>query len=448
MELVNVFVYGSLMQHGTNHKLLAASEFLATDALEDAELVDLTTHPMLIDGVGTVYGECYRVTLDTLQVLDHLEGHPNYYQRRLLKLKSGLEAMVYTGDAEKTQGKPRISSGRWRSALDAKLDAEQSRETPSIATTYAFLTHLRNLDIELFADGEKLRCNAPPGVITPALQAELAERKAEIMDFLLKGKLLEAKQWFSLFSIRSGSARPALFWAQYSIDNEVVNHLDSEQPVYGLRYGIGAPPNSTLVLPSLEDLATHYMEELLLAQPVGPYFLAGHCFGGLLVYEMAQQLQQRGHQVGLVVLVDVRLPEAYKYRLPAWENLVKLKSLTAGNLVKLVNKYLLAIKNRVLAFFTSPLYRPEIFDDNLVRSVYIAYKPKTYSGQVLFFEPITDDENLSLFKKESYGYAWRKYVDKIVVHEMPGEHSIMLIGENSINIANIIQDAINKINRV
>ena len=107
--------------------------------------------------------------------------------------------MVYTGDAEKTQGKPRISSGRWRSALDAKLDAEQSRETPSIATTYAFLTHLRNLDIELFADGEKLRCNAPPGVITPALQAELAERKAEIMDFLLKGKLLEAKQWFSLY---------------------------------------------------------------------------------------------------------------------------------------------------------------------------------------------------------------------------------------------------------
>ncbi len=445
MEFVNVFVYGSLMTYGANHKLLETAEFLSTDALDDAELVDLTTHPMLISGlgIGTVYGECYRVSLDTLQVLDRLEGHPNYYQRRLLRLRSGREAMVYTGDAEKAQGKPRISSGRWRVT---KQEAENSREPHSISSTYAFLSHLRSLDIELFVDGEKLRCNAPPGIITPVLQAELAERKAEVMAFLLKGKLLEAKQWFSLFSIRQGGDKPALFWAQYSIDNQVVKHFASEQPIYGLRYGIGAPPNSKLVLPALEALATHYIEEMLLLQPSGPYFLAGHCFGGLLVYEMAQQLQLRGHQVGLVVLVDVRLPEAYKYRLPAWENVAKLKSLSAGNLVRLFNKYLLAIKNRMLAFLTTPIYRPDIFDDNLVRTVYIAYKPKAYSGQVLFFEPITDDENLSLFKKESYGMAWRKYINNIDIHEMPGEHSIMLIGQNSINMAGIIQETMNKIN--
>jgi gamma-glutamylcyclotransferase (GGCT)/AIG2-like uncharacterized protein YtfP len=88
MEFVNVFVYGSLMEHGTNHKLLEASEFLSTDAVDDAELVDLITHPMLIPGIGTVYGECYRVSLDTLDVLDRLEGHPNYYQRRSLRLKA------------------------------------------------------------------------------------------------------------------------------------------------------------------------------------------------------------------------------------------------------------------------------------------------------------------------------------------------------------------------
>ena len=47
-----------------------------------------------------------------------------------------------------------------------------------------FLSHLRKLDIKIWADGDRLRLNAPKGVLTPDLQAELAERKAEILVFL------------------------------------------------------------------------------------------------------------------------------------------------------------------------------------------------------------------------------------------------------------------------
>lgn len=49
------------------------------------------------------------------------------------------------------------------------------------------LLFLRSADVKLWVDGERLRCNAPQGVLTPALQAELSEKKAEIITLLQKG---------------------------------------------------------------------------------------------------------------------------------------------------------------------------------------------------------------------------------------------------------------------
>jgi len=47
-----------------------------------------------------------------------------------------------------------------------------------------FLSYLRSLDINIFVEGERLRCNAPEGIITPELRAEISQRKAEIVSFL------------------------------------------------------------------------------------------------------------------------------------------------------------------------------------------------------------------------------------------------------------------------
>ena len=51
-------------------------------------------------------------------------------------------------------------------------------------TVNELLSHLRNLDIKLWAEGQRLRYNAPQGVLTPELRAELTQRKAEILAFL------------------------------------------------------------------------------------------------------------------------------------------------------------------------------------------------------------------------------------------------------------------------
>ncbi|MEW6495759.1 MAG: amino acid adenylation domain-containing protein, partial [Cyanobacteriota bacterium] len=50
--------------------------------------------------------------------------------------------------------------------------------------TVEFLTYLRSRDIHVFVEGERLRCNAPEGILTSELRAEIQERKAEIISFL------------------------------------------------------------------------------------------------------------------------------------------------------------------------------------------------------------------------------------------------------------------------
>jgi len=47
-----------------------------------------------------------------------------------------------------------------------------------------YLARLAALDIKLWVDDGKLRCNAPQNALTPELQAELAARKPELLDFL------------------------------------------------------------------------------------------------------------------------------------------------------------------------------------------------------------------------------------------------------------------------
>ncbi|MEG4814071.1 amino acid adenylation domain-containing protein [Microcoleus sp. K5-D4] len=47
-----------------------------------------------------------------------------------------------------------------------------------------FLSYLRSLDINIFVEGSRLRCNAPEGIITPQLRAEISHKKAEIISFL------------------------------------------------------------------------------------------------------------------------------------------------------------------------------------------------------------------------------------------------------------------------
>ena len=79
-----------------------------------------------------------------------------------------------------------------------------------------------------------------------------------------------------------------------------------DQPIYGFKArgldGVTEPHHST------EEMARDYVREMRAIQPDGPYLLCGECVGGIVAYEMAQQLHGEGHQVGLVAMMDTDLP--------------------------------------------------------------------------------------------------------------------------------------------
>ena len=48
----------------------------------------------------------------------------------------------------------------------------------------AFVSDLRKLDVRLSIKGQRLRLNAPKGVLTDSLRAQIAEHKQELLQFL------------------------------------------------------------------------------------------------------------------------------------------------------------------------------------------------------------------------------------------------------------------------
>jgi thioesterase domain-containing protein len=82
--------------------------------------------------------------------------------------------------------------------------------------------------------------------------------------------------------------------------------LGPDQPVYGFQtpgfYGEQA------LYTRVEDLAAHYVEALRVIRPAGPYFLGGWSLGGIIAYEMAQQLVAQGHKISQLLLLDCAPP--------------------------------------------------------------------------------------------------------------------------------------------
>jgi thioesterase domain-containing protein/acyl carrier protein len=82
--------------------------------------------------------------------------------------------------------------------------------------------------------------------------------------------------------------------------------LGPDQPVYGLQ-----PPGMdwhASGLQRLTQMAAHHVSNVRKAQPQGPYRLLGSSFGGLVVFEMALQLERAGEEVEFLGLVDSEPP--------------------------------------------------------------------------------------------------------------------------------------------
>jgi thioesterase domain-containing protein len=102
-----------------------------------------------------------------------------------------------------------------------------------------------------------------------------------------------------------GQRRP-LFWIYgWSELRSLRNYFDAEQPVFQMQDPVALRWE---VPPSVELSARRHVEDLRLIQRDGPYQLIGYSFGGLIAYEMAQQLFASGERVNFLGLLDTPAP--------------------------------------------------------------------------------------------------------------------------------------------
>ncbi|MDZ8030972.1 amino acid adenylation domain-containing protein [Nostoc sp. DedSLP04] len=108
----------------------------------------------------------------------------------------------------------------------------------------------------------------------------------------------------------SGSKTP--FFCMHGAGGGINNYfnlsrrLGEDYPFYALEH---TPNQEKPEILSLEETANKYLQEIRKVQPNGPYLLGGHCYGGVLAFEMAQQLQRQGEAVDLLVVIDAILLE-------------------------------------------------------------------------------------------------------------------------------------------
>jgi thioesterase domain-containing protein len=86
--------------------------------------------------------------------------------------------------------------------------------------------------------------------------------------------------------------------------------LKSQRPVYTFEFaGMESGHNHHQ---SIDDMASAYLSEIRAVQKSGPYYIGGHCWGGIVAFDMATKLEAEGETVAILVVLESFPPETDK----------------------------------------------------------------------------------------------------------------------------------------
>ncbi|OYE02680.1 thioesterase domain-containing protein [Nostoc sp. 'Peltigera membranacea cyanobiont' 232] len=216
----------------------------------------------------------------------------------------------------------------------------------------------------------------------------------------------------------------------------LAHNLEADLPVYGLQAqgldGEGEP------LTQIEEMAKSYLDLLQTVQPIGPYRLGGWSLGGLVAFEIAQQLHQQGQEVSQLVIIDMFAPTAAINSSEIDE--VSLITDFARNIGGVVGKefsvsvaelkqlnpeeqlqYILAQATKLGVLppeigSEQMRHRLEVFKANF--QAMDRYMPHPYLGPITFF---CADESMKQNQDPSLGWA-SFAAGSIITHNIPGNH--------------------------
>jgi len=119
----------------------------------------------------------------------------------------------------------------------------------------------------------------------------------------------------ALVKLQPEGSRPPIFCV-CSLGGTVLNQrplalrVGADQPFYGLQaIDLTAKLGRQA---TVEDYAAAYIEAMKMVAPRGPYVIGGHSFGGIVSFEIAQQLTGRGDEVAMLFILDSSLPNLDK----------------------------------------------------------------------------------------------------------------------------------------
>ncbi len=253
--------------------------------------------------------------------------------------------------------------------------------------TASLLSTLRERDVKLWVEADRIKCSAPAGALDDETRATLASRKQEILTFLQEADALKSTP-SAIVPIKPGGRRPPLFIVSgYRGDVffmlPLSRKLHPEQPVLGVQ-----PPglDGSEPLASVEALAHYQVEQIRRYRPKGPYLVGGHCSGGTIAFEVAQQLTAAGHEVAFLALIGSPFPTAFA---PLSRFAARL---TSGSLAERMQK----IMRRVQKLIRPPerthqheappevssITKIDLRVGGATLAAVRAYRPRHYAGQI------------------------------------------------------------------
>ena len=258
--------------------------------------------------------------------------------------------------------------------------------------------------------------------------------------------------WNSLIPLQTRGSKPPFFWVHGEDSNAFLpRYLGPDQPLYGFRHQSedGTPARYTTVV----DIAAHYLSEIRSVQPQGPYFLGGYCFGAVVAFEIAQQLRKLNQGVPLLVLLDPVNPSVGP--LSASAPVTSRSSTNGTSLVDEISRHLLNLeslkasekthyvleraKGKILSI-TSPInkiLKKMAYEACLAlgypipRSLHSRYMLDIYDQAMADYMPEVHPGRLIILKASENcdPDRWRRLaMERIEIHEIPGDHTNILKG--------------------
>lgn len=215
-----------------------------------------------------------------------------------------------------------------------------------------------------------------------------------------------------------------------------------ENPVYAIE--MRQPGSAAQDGEGVEEIAKSVSMIVRARQPNGPYLLAGHSLGGLVMLEVAQNLTSLGERVPLLALFDT-YPHPYYWRLGPW--IAAMIRMSRGRLgtasrmrVRDVVPYLQRqsrnfvdhVRARrtgaeLLTTLASHGYLSEemksVLEDDLV--AWSRYRPRYYPGTITFLKAATGAGGL--WPSDPIA-VWGSLAKSLDIHTVPGNHLTMLTG--------------------